>query len=156
MLHHSEAADSAVNTPPAHPLSRFVGVGGVATVVQLGLLAGLTLVIDEAWANLMAWSVSTLIANAAHRRLTFGIHDRAGARRDIVVATAFSIVALVVSTAMLNHLEISDAVGAVLVLVAVNTVVGGVRYVALHWWFVTRVSHKIADQLGAGPFAAAA
>lgn len=153
--HGRPSAEAAVtNTAPAHPLTRFIGVGGIATVVQLGLLAGLATVIEQTWANLIAWTVSTLIANAAHRRVTFGIHDPAGARRDMLVATIFSIAALVLSTAALSQLQISHAVGAVLVLVAVNALVGAVRYAALHWWFITRGS-EVVDQLGTGPFAAA-
>lgn len=147
--------NAAVNTPPAHPLTRFIGVGSIATVVQLGLLAGLATVIEQTWANLIAWTVSTLIANAAHRRVTFGIKDPAGARRDMLVASAFSIAALVLSTAALNQLQISHAVGAVLVLVAVNALVGAVRYAGLHWWFISRAAREV-DRLGTGPFAAAA
>ncbi len=120
---------------PSHQLVRFAGVGGLATAVQLGLFAALLLVLPQVWANVISWAASTLLANAAQRSVTFGVHSADSARLDLAVSTAFSTLALATSWIALAELSPTDPVLSVAVLLGVNTVVGLTRFVALRWWF---------------------
>jgi putative flippase GtrA len=123
---------------PGHPLVRFAGVGGAATVVQLGLFAALLAIVPQTLANLISWSVSTLVANSAHRSITFGVHGSRGAQRDLVVAAAFSLLSLGASVVALDQLTPDNPLLSVVVLIAVNCVVGLARYLCLRWWFAAR------------------
>jgi putative flippase GtrA len=118
-----------------HRLARFVVVGGGATALQLGLFALLQVFVPVFWANVIAWGASTVVGNQVHRTLTFGRHGRAGARRDFVVSTAFSLLSLSVTTLALTPVDDDQPVTAVVVLIAVNSVVGLARFVGLRRWF---------------------
>ena len=123
---------------PRHKLVRFAGIGGVATGIQLGLFAALMLFLPQMWANLISWTVSTLIANAVNRSVTFGVHGSDGARRDLLVSTGFSVVSLLASLSVLGQIDTENPLLSVLALVAVNAVVGLARFAGLRWWFVAR------------------
>ncbi|AZI56945.1 GtrA family protein [Nakamurella antarctica] len=115
-------------------LSRFIGIGGIATVIQLGMFAGLALITSTVWANIISWTLSTVVANRAHRSVTFKVHDKDSRQRDLSVAAAFSLVALVASTLVLATVDTNGTMS-LIVLISVNGAVGVARYVALRWWF---------------------
>lgn len=127
---------------PRHALIRFAGVGGVATAIQLGLFAALLTVLPQLWANVISWTVSTVVANAANRSVTFGVHGSEGAQRDFLVSGAFSALSLLASVAVLNEVGSDGSLQAVLALVAVNAAVGLARFAGLRWWFVSK-SHAV-------------
>ena len=137
---HSARSYSMTSDPPTHRLAKFAGIGGIATVVQLGLFGVLQMVIPQFWANIVAWSVSTVIANTANRSLTFGVHGSEGAQRDFLVSTGFSLLALVASVLVLDKVDTSSPLLSVLLLIAVNTAVSGLRFAALRWWFAVRLA----------------
>lgn len=122
-----------------HQLGRFVGVGGFATIAQLGLFALLVLVVSQSWANVIAWTVSTVLANAAQRTLAFHVHGH-GAWRDLGVGMVFSLIGLGVSAVALATFDTEGLVAAIAVLIAVNLAVGGVRFVALRRWYLARTA----------------
>src|SRR3954469_13288733 len=62
-------------------LVRFSGIGVVMTAVYLVLYQVLRPVLGDQGANLVAWVLTAVIDTSANRRLTFGIHGRAGAGR---------------------------------------------------------------------------
>lgn len=133
------AGRSVAHQSPLHQLARFVGVGGFATVAQLSLFALLSLVVSQGSANVIAWTVSTLVANAAQRTFAFDVHGQ-GAWRDLSVGMAFSLLGLAVSAVALTIFDTDEVVAAVAILIAVNLVVGGVRFLALRRWYVARLS----------------
>ncbi len=136
--HRRSASISATSDRPVQPirrLVRFAGIGGATTAVQLGLFAALLMVIPQSGANLISWTISTLIANAAHRSVTFGVHGYARAQRDFMVSASFSLLSLGVSVAALAALSTDDPVLSVLVLIGVNAVIGLARYAGLSWLF---------------------
>jgi putative flippase GtrA len=136
-------SDPATSDRPSHPvhrLVRFAGIGGAATVVQLGLFAALLTIVPQTWANLFSWTVSTVIANSAHRSVTFGIHGSAHLQRDFLASAAFSLLSLGAGVVALARLSTDNPVLSVVVLIAVNAVVGLARYAGLSWWFTARAA----------------
>lgn len=134
--HHTAAHDAAERL--WQKLARFAGIGGVATAAQLGMFAVLITVIPQVWANVLSWSLSTVVANAANRSVTFDVHGSDGARRDFLISTAFSLVGLGASMTALSLSGDGDPIGSIVVLVAVNGVVGIARFSALRRWFAVR------------------
>ena len=103
--------------------------------MQLGLFALLQVLVPVSWANVIAWGASTVVGNQVHRTLTFGRHGRSGARRDFAVSTALSLLSLGVTTLALASVDDDQPVAALIVLVAINSVVGLARFLGLRRWF---------------------
>ena len=118
-------------------LVRFGLVGGAASVVQLGLYAFLAVSVGSLLANVVSWLVSTIIATEAHRRYSFRTPG-AGPTGDHTVGMVTSLLTLLLSTVALAALENPVGVSGVLALVAVNGIVGVLRFVALRWWMLGR------------------
>lgn len=125
---------------PHHRLVRFAAVGGAATALQLGLFALMQVLVPVFWANVIAWSASTVVANQVNRSLTFGVHGTDGARKDFWVSAAFSVFSLVASVVALAEVDDDQPVLSIVVLVAVNAAVGLVRFLGLRHWFDLRTS----------------
>ena len=124
-------------------LVRFGLAGGAASVIQLALYAFLADSVGAQPANVGSWLVSTLVATEAHRRYSFGTTG-SGAEGDHVVGIVTSVVTLLLSTVALAALENPTGFAGVLALVAVNGMVGVLRFVALRWWMVGRRDHSHA------------
>ena len=122
---------------------RFAAVGTAATGAQLTLYAFLTGSVGPQLANVLAWLISTLVANAAHRRYTFQLSGRAS-EADHLVGALSSLAALGLSSVALMLLDEPSGLDGVVALVAVNAVVGAARFVALRWWWLGR---RLRDQL---------
>ncbi|WP_111767865.1 GtrA family protein [Nakamurella deserti] len=122
-------------------LARFAVVGAGATGLQVVLFALLHVLVPLFWANLIAWGASTVVGNQVNRSLTFGRHGRPGASRDFAVSSAFSLVGLAVTTLVLLPVDDQPTI-ALVVLVAVNAVVGLGRFLGLRRWFA---GHDPAD-----------
>jgi putative flippase GtrA len=118
-------------------LLRFAVVGGAASVVQLALYAFLADTIGAQPANVASWLVSTLVATEAHRRYSFGTAG-ANAESDHVAGVVTSLLTLLLSGATLAALGDPAGPAGLAALVAVNGVVGGLRFVVLRWWLVGR------------------
>lgn len=132
---------AAVHTrPPHHPLARFAAVGGAATALQLGLFALMQVLVPVFWANVIAWSASTVVGNQVNRSLTFGVHGTADARRDFWVSTGFSMLSLAAGAVALSEVSDDRPVLSIVVLIGVNIVVGLVRFVGLRRWFAVRAA----------------
>jgi putative flippase GtrA len=125
---------------------RFAMVGTLATLTQLGLYYFLSGSVGSQLANVVSWLVSTLVANAAHQRYTFGVSHRGGGRgsvrnsgeSDQVVGLLTSLAGLGVSSVVLGLLAEPTGVWGTVALVAVNATVGGLRFLVLRWWFTDR------------------
>lgn len=126
---------TAPSVPKRHPLARFTVVGGAATGLQLALFALMQVLVPAFWANVIAWGASTVVGNQVNRVLTFDRHGRAGARQDFAVSSAFSLLSLGATTVALAPVDDDDPVLALAVLIAVNSVVGLVRFLGLRRWF---------------------
>lgn len=129
-------------TPPAGLTGqglRFVLVGSLAMVAQLGLYAFLAGSVGAQLANICAWLVSTLIGNAAHHRFTFQVAGHAG-ESDHLVGLLTSLAGLGFSSLVLAVLGQPTGLGGTAAIVAVNAGVGALRFVALRWWLVGRAT----------------
>lgn len=116
-------------------LARFGMVGGAASVLQLATYAFLADSVGPQPANVASWLVSTLVATDLHRRFSFG-GSRSGTEGDHVVGVVTSLLTLLLSAAALAALNDPSGAAGVLALVAVNGLVGGLRFVVLRWWMV--------------------
>jgi putative flippase GtrA len=116
-------------------LVRFGLVGGAASVVQLGLYTFLADSVGSQLANVLSWLVSTMVATEAHRRYSFRTPGT-GSTGDHTVGVVTSLLTLLLSTVALAALENPVGVAGVLALVAVNGIVGVLRFVTLRWWLV--------------------
>jgi len=94
-------------------------------------------------ANVMAWLVCTLAANAAHRRYTFQLAGRA-TEADHLVGALSSLAALGLSSLALMLLDEPGGLEGIVALVAVSAVVGAARFGALRWWWLGR---RLRDRL---------
>ncbi|HEY5878341.1 MAG TPA: GtrA family protein [Nakamurella sp.] len=127
----------------AAQLIRFGLVGGAASVVQLAMYAFLADSIGSQAANIASWLVSTLVATEAHRRYSFG-STTSGAESDHVVGILTSVLTLLLSSVALAALDNPTGTTGVLALIAVNGLVGVLRFVTLRWWMVGRRAHSQA------------
>jgi putative flippase GtrA len=116
---------------------RFAVVGSLATVVQLGLYAFLSGSVGAQLANICSWLVATLVANAAHQRVTFR-RSRSRAESDQLFGLLTSLTGLGLSSFTLAVLDQPAGLAGTLALVGVNATVGVLRFVALRWWLVVR------------------
>ena len=125
---------------------RFAAVGTAATGAQLALYAFGSGPLGPQLANVCAWIVSTLLANAAHQRYTFRVEGRAR-DADHLVGMVTSLAGLALASAALFVLDEPAGVDGTVALVAVNAVVGVARYLALRWWW----SGRSARSTGSSP-----
>ena len=125
---------------------RFVLVGSLAMVTQLGLYTFLAGSVGAQLANICAWLVSALIGNAAHHRFTFQVAGHAG-ESDHVVGLLTSLAGLGLSSLVLAMLDQPTGLGGTVAIVAVNAGVGALRFVALRWWLIGRATPATAPVL---------
>jgi len=75
-----DPASTFVAAAPGRPLrgqlARFATVGGISTVVQLGLYAMLDAAMPDQLANLVSLALSTVVNTALNRRWTFAVSGR--------------------------------------------------------------------------------
>jgi putative flippase GtrA len=119
---------------------RFLLVGGTSTAVY----AAIFLSFEGAGfgylaAHLVATSVSSVLANELHRRLTFHAGDRVSWLTAQIEAGSISFVGLVATSAALGWLD--SAAGSahpfwqITLVAAVTAFIGLVRFIALRWIF---------------------
>ncbi|WP_395725337.1 GtrA family protein [Nakamurella sp.] len=130
-------------------LARFGLVGGGASLVQLATYTFLADSVGSQPANVASWLASTLVATELHRRFSFG-GSGSGIEGDHAVGILTSLLTLLLGAAALATLNDPSDTAGVLALVAVNALVGGLRFVVLRWWMVGRSSQRF------GPSAPAA
>lgn len=117
--------------------ARFAAVGGGATLLQLAVYAFVADGLGAQVANVLSWSIATVVAGFAHHRFTFRLGS-AGDERDHLVNLVSSLAALLLSSAVLALAgNPAGAVGTVLLL-AVNGAVGTGRFALLRWWLTVR------------------
>lgn len=129
-------------------LTRFALVGGGASGLQLAAYAFLADAVGVQAANVVSWLVATLLATELHRRFSFGAPGPAhrGGRRgttdrvdgDHVVGVLTGLATLLLSAAALAALDDPSGTAGVLALVAVNGLVGLLRFAVLRWWLLDR------------------
>lgn len=136
---HSSTTKQQPTRQAWRQLWRFAAVGGGATVVQLGIFVVFAMFLTDQWANGLSWVLSTVGANVVHRGFTFGVHESKGAQRDLLLSTGFSAIGLLVSSLALAQLTTQNTVLALLLLVAVNIIVGAARFLVMRWWFANPV-----------------
>lgn len=116
---------------------RFFLVGSAGTVLQLGLYAATATFIGPQVASIASWLVSTVVTNAAHRALTFGVRGAQRNRTDQLAAFLTCLVGLLITSLVLAELPDADGISGVIAILAVNTVVGAARFVGMRWWLST-------------------
>ncbi|WP_250032181.1 GtrA family protein [Paractinoplanes maris] len=117
-------------------LVRFAATGGTTALLQFGVFF-LLFGAGEQVANLAGVVLSSMLANEMHRRLTF----RAGARVSWLTAqweggglSAAALAASSLALALLGDVVGDDWRSGVLLIAAVNAVVGLTRFVLLRVW----------------------
>lgn len=143
-VHASETGTVGATTGPSTPAggrrrfvaqaSRFAGVGTAGTVLQLTLYAVLTGPAGTVTASVVSWTLSTLVTNAVHRSVSFGVHGRHGASADQVVALLSSLVTLWLGTVVTAALATGSTTVQLVGLTAVNAIAGTGRFLVLRWW----------------------
>jgi putative flippase GtrA len=124
-------------TPGDTTAARFLGVGGLSTVVYLGLFVGLSAVFGRIDANALALTACTVANVAAHRRYTFGSGGESGQPTRSAVAVTMTAglslgVGLLLTTAALavTNLLSGSLLAAVVAVTAANVVVSAGRFLA--------------------------
>ncbi|MCX4744106.1 bifunctional glycosyltransferase family 2/GtrA family protein [Kitasatospora sp. NBC_01287] len=119
-------------------LAAFAVIGGLSTLLYLGLYAALRLGTGPQAANALALLPATLANTAANRRLTFKVRGRAGAVRHQAQGLAVFAVGLALTSGALAGLH---AVGGdsshqveLLVLIGANLAATVLRFVLLRGW----------------------
>lgn len=126
-------------TTSVDQLAKFAGAGTAAMLLYLALYAELGMWIPAVMANVIGWTVSTLVANEMQRRWAFGINNRNTRRADQTIALTASLIGLALSTAILA--EVPDGFSSfegIAVILLINLVIGTGRFVLMRWWLVTR------------------
>ncbi|GGM04424.1 GtrA family protein [Nakamurella endophytica] len=135
----------ATTLPPAWralagQAARFAAVGTAGTVLQLVLYLALERPVGSTVAAVLSWCAATVVTNAVHRAVTFGVHDTARRTGDQVVAAGTCLVGLVLTTVALDLSPVTGVAAAAAVL-AVNAGVGAGRFAVLRWWWGHRTGH---------------
>jgi putative flippase GtrA len=121
--------------------ARFVLVGGTTTVIYAALFLSLSRVAGLSYlpAHVAATTVTTVLANEMHRRLTFRAEDRVSWAAAQWEAGGVSVIGLVATSSALEWLDSVTAtvhpVVQVAVVASVTAVIGVLRFVALRWIF---------------------
>jgi putative flippase GtrA len=119
-------------------LIRFAIVGGSSTVLYALLFLALHQ-LGYLPAHITATVLSSVFANELHRRLTFHADERVSWLRAQWEAGAVSLFGLLATSAALGwlHATASNAAPAVQIalVIAVTTVIGTIRFIALRWIF---------------------
>ncbi len=122
----------------ARQLGVFTGIGVVMTVAYLALYAVLRGTLGAQGSNVVAWVVTAVADTSANRRMTFGIHGRAGALRAQVEGLVVFGLGLGITSGSLYALEaLVAAPGRPLelgVLAVANLAAGLLRFALLRWW----------------------
>lgn len=126
---------------------RFAGVGSAGTILQLGLYAATATFIGAQVASIASWLVSTLVTNATHRAVTFGVHGTRRNRSDQLVAFLTCVVGLLITSLVLSELSDADGLSGVIAILAVNTIVGAARFVGMRWW-LSASGQRFGSRLG--------
>jgi len=113
---------------------RFTAIGSAGTVLQLGLYAATSAFLGAQVASVASWLISTLVTNAAHRAVTFGVRGAARNRSDQIAAFVTCLVGLLITSIVLAELPDATGTSGVIAILAVNTVVGAARFVGMRWW----------------------
>jgi putative flippase GtrA len=126
---------------PLAQLTRFALTGGLSSTVQV-LLFALLAPVGTHVANVVAWTASTALANELHRRRTFRVGERISWFAAQWEGGSLSLVGLGLTTGALLLLQATTPDAAVpvqvLLVLLVNTTVGGARFLALRWAFFVR------------------
>ncbi|MGZ4506533.1 MAG: GtrA family protein [Frankiaceae bacterium] len=119
-------------------LVRFMLVGGSSTLLYALLFLALHR-FGYLPAHVTATIASSIFANEAHRRLTFRADDRVSFLTAQWEAGGVSLIGLLATTAALDWLDSTTsnapAVLQIALVIAVTTVIGAMRFVALRWIF---------------------
>lgn len=128
------------STEQVHSALKFVAVGTAGTALYLGMYAAAGTVLAATVALVLSWTLSTLITNVVHRRVTFQVTGRRGATADAVVSMLGSLLGLAISTVLVS---VADDLSTAWQLSAVitGTAAGGVlRFVMMQAWLGWRTA----------------
>lgn len=112
---------------------RFFLVGTGGTAAYAGLYLVLAPVVPDPAGLVLAWLVSTLATNLAHRHVTFALHAREGWIADAVVFFGTSLLGLGLTQLVLGWKE-RTPLGEVAVIVTATGLAGVVRFAAMRLW----------------------
>ena len=114
--------------------ARFLFIGSAGTAVQLGLFAASSPAVGVQIASVASWLISTLVTNAAHRAVTFGVRGAASNRVDQLAALLTCLVGLTITSMVLAQLSDATGTSGLIAILAVNAAVGAGRFVGMRWW----------------------
>ncbi len=122
----------------AAPISRFVGIGVVSTLVYALLFLALAAPLGSALASAAALAITAVANTAANRRLTFGVRGREGLARQHLAGLVVFMLALALTNGALSVLHGLDPrpprLLEAVVLVVASLAATVTRYVALSTW----------------------
>lgn len=134
----TESADHAAAVPGGASFiaqaACYLAVGSSAMVLYLGAYAALALAVPAVAANVLAWTLSTIVGNSAHRKITFGVSGRDSAAADAAIGMATSVLGLLLSTAAVTVASSASSAMQVVALLAGSSIGGASRFLAMRWW----------------------
>ena len=130
----------------AAEFARFVTVGVVSSLVYFGLVLALR-GLGAVPANVVAFVVSSVLANELHRRVTFHAGGRVGWFAAQCEAGGLAVAGLFATSAVLAALD--GVVGSawwaqVLLIATVTGLIGLIRFAALRLWVFSGHAHRPA------------
>ncbi len=130
----ADPAQAARSSAIGRQGARFFLVGTAGTALQLGLYAATAELSGAQVASVASWLISTLLTNAAHRAVTFGVRGAEKNRSDQLIALLSCVVGLLITSLVLARLPDADGVSGVVAILVVNVIVGAARFGGLRWW----------------------
>lgn len=112
---------------------RYLIVGTGTTLLQVGLFWLLEGGTGVQLANVLSWTVCTVLSTLAHRWFTF---NRPAARADQLIGFATSLAALGLTAAALAMFGSDGGLEGGLIVIGVTFAVGCCRFAALRLWFL--------------------
>lgn len=126
--------------------ARYLAVGSSGMVLYLGAYAAFTMVLSAVASNVVAWVISTVVSNAAHRRVTFGVSGPESARADAAIGMMTSLLGLVLSSVAVTLAASASGPVQLLALLGGSSIAGSTRFLVMRWWLGRTHSAPAAPQ----------
>ncbi|WP_344080970.1 GtrA family protein [Nostocoides veronense] len=114
---------------------RFVLVGGVGTVLYVGFYWLARLVTSQQPANVLSWTIATVLGNLLHRRYTYGVRGSHRQNADAIITFGTALVELLVAAALLARWPEANGWQQSAIVVLGTAIGGTARFVLNLIWF---------------------
>jgi glycosyltransferase involved in cell wall biosynthesis len=132
-------------------IAKFMGIGVISTLAYALLYVALHPLLGAIGANAAALALTAIGNTAANRRLTFGVHGRAGVVRHHLRGAAVFVLTLALTNgalAVLHGLDSDPARGLELAVLFAATLTATItRYVAMRTWVFAHDRHAVRPSL---------